>query len=83
MAKRILSTFGGWLTTSVGRPLLQPPRDRRPEIVHPAPDGLVADLEAALGQEFFDVPVAQREPQIQPNGLLDYRRRAYEIGFIP
>ena len=37
----------------------------------PAPDGFVGNRDAAFGQEFLDVTVAQREPEIQPNGMPD------------
>jgi hypothetical protein len=41
----------------------------------PAPDGLVADVEAALGEEILDVSVAERETQVDPHGMLDDNRR--------
>ena len=49
----------------------QPACDHRAEGEHPAPDGLVGDLDAALGQELLDVSVAEREPQVHPDRALD------------
>jgi hypothetical protein len=39
------------------------------------PDGLVGEVEAALGQEFLDVAVAQGEPGIEPDGVPDHLGR--------
>ena len=36
--------------------------DHRPEMVYPAPNGLVGDRNAALCQQVFDVALAQGEP---------------------
>jgi transposase len=46
-------------------PAPQVARDERPELQHPSTDGLIADLQPALGQQVFDIPVAQREPEIE------------------
>jgi hypothetical protein len=40
-----------------------------------APDGLVRDLDTALGKKIFDVSVAEREAEIQPDGMLNDGRR--------
>src|ERR1700741_1574123 len=45
--------------------------DHRPKMVHPAPNGLVGDHDAALRQQIFDVAKAHCEPEIEPNRLLD------------
>src|SRR6202022_844805 len=45
--------------------------DHRPEMVHPAPDGLIGDHDPAFRQQIFDVAEAQREPNIEPDRLLD------------
>src|SRR3984893_12713501 len=45
--------------------------DHRPEVVHPAPDGLIGDHDPAFRQQIFDVAEAQREPNIKPDRLLD------------
>ena len=39
--------------------------ERGPELQDPAPDGLVGGLDAALGQEFLHIAVAEREPEIE------------------
>ena len=53
----------------------QPPCDHRSELQHPAPDGLVGDVEPSLGEEILDVSVAEREPQVDPDRMLDDNRR--------
>ena len=50
-------------------------RDQRSEMVDPATDGLITDLNSTLSQQFFDVTQAQGEPKIQPDRLLDHVRR--------
>jgi hypothetical protein len=45
------------------------------EFHHPAPHCFVRYIERALGQELLDVAVAQRKAQIQPDRVLDNRRR--------
>jgi len=40
-----------------------------------APDGFVGAIEPAFGQEILNVPVAEREAQIEPNGMLNDGRR--------
>src|SRR5271155_646685 len=55
----------------------QPSRDHRSEFQHPTPDGFIGDVEPPLGEEFLDVPIAQREAQVEPDRVLDnYRRKA-------
>jgi hypothetical protein len=46
-------------------------RDHWPEMVHPAPNGLIRDRNAAFCQQIFDVTKAQGKPQIEPDRLLD------------
>ncbi len=59
------------------------------ELPTPLPDGLVGDDDASLRQEFLDVPEAQREPVVKPDGVTDDLRResvsvvAASIGFHP
>ena len=43
----------------------------RPELEHPSPDRLVRHIEPALGEQVLDVAEAQREPEIQLDGLPD------------
>jgi hypothetical protein len=42
-----------------------------PELQDPASDALVGGLDAALGQELLDIAVAEREAQIEPDGVPD------------
>jgi hypothetical protein len=46
-------------------------RDHWPEMVYPAPNGLVGDHDPAFRQQIFDVAEAQREPEIEPDRVLD------------
>jgi hypothetical protein len=62
----------------VGRPGPQPAQvagESRPELEHPSSVRLVGDVEPALGEEFLDVAVAQREPEIEPDGVPDHLGR--------
>jgi hypothetical protein len=43
----------------------------RGEPLDPPVDAHVVDLDASLGQELFDVPVGQAEPQVPPDGKGD------------
>src|SRR5450432_3375896 len=45
--------------------------DHRPKVVHPAPDCLVRDGDAAFRRQIFDVAKAQREPEIEPDRLVN------------
>src|ERR1700730_11748644 len=45
--------------------------DHGPKMIHPAPNGLVGDHDAAFRQQVFDVTEAQCEPEIEPDRLLD------------
>src|ERR1700730_4850928 len=42
-----------------------------PEMLHPAPDSLIGDHDPAFRQQIFDVAEAQREPNIEPDRVLD------------
>jgi hypothetical protein len=44
-------------------------------MVHPAPNGLVGDRDAALRQQIFDVAEAQGESEIEPDRVLNDLRR--------
>ena len=50
----------------------QPTCNERPERRHPPTDRLVQHLDASLGEQILDVPVAQREAEIHPDGALDH-----------
>src|SRR5205823_13540651 len=63
---------------AVARPWSAPPQlacDPGPEFQNPAPHRFIGNLQASLGEEFLNVAVAQREPEIKPNRVLDDRRR--------
>jgi hypothetical protein len=45
--------------------------DHRPEVVYPAPNGLVGHRNAAFCKEIFDVAQAQGEPEVEPDRLLN------------
>src|ERR1700719_418267 len=55
----------------LGSTFAQVRRDQGPEMIHPAPNGLVGDHDAAFRQQVFDVTEAQGEPEIEPDRLLD------------
>jgi len=46
-----------------------------PEFQNPAPHRFIGNIQAALGQEILNVAVAQCEPEVQPNCVLDNRGR--------
>src|SRR3981081_1347816 len=50
-------------------------RVARAEGVAPVPDGLVADDDPALGEEFLDVPKAEMKPEVEPHGVGDHLGR--------
>jgi hypothetical protein len=55
----------------------QPSCDRGTELPHPAPYGLLGDVEPALGQQLLDVAIAQGEAEIEPGRVLnDLGRKA-------
>jgi hypothetical protein len=53
----------------------QPTGDYRAEGKNPAPDALVGNHDAALGQEFLDVSEAEFEAKLHPYSALDDVRR--------
>ena len=53
----------------------QPAGKTGPELQNPAPHRFIGNLQAALGQEILNVAVAQCEPEVQPNRVLDNRGR--------
>jgi hypothetical protein len=55
--------------------LPQVPRDPGPELQNPPPHRLIGDIEPPFSEELFHVAVAQGEPEIKPNRMLDDRRR--------
>src|SRR5258708_4564744 len=53
--------------------------EHRAKPVPPEPDGLVADVDPALGQEIFDVSKRQRVSHVHHHDQTDDLRRAVEI----
>lgn len=49
----------------------KPAGNRRAEAGDPGPDRLVADGDAPLRQQLLDVAQAEREPGVEPDGVLD------------
>src|SRR5271169_474694 len=47
----------------------------RPEMIYPASDCLVRNCNSALGEQILDVTKAKREPEIEPDRLVNYLRR--------
>jgi hypothetical protein len=45
--------------------------DDWPKLEDPSPDRLVGDVEASLSQELFDIAVAEREAQVEPDTVPD------------
>jgi len=41
------------------------------ELYRPAPDALIGDVYAALGEHIFDIAKAEGKPEIEPDGVLD------------
>ena len=63
---------------AIARPrtaLPQPSCNPGPEFQNPAPYRLIGNIEATLGEELFDVAIAQCEPEIKPDSVLDDWRR--------
>jgi hypothetical protein len=56
---------------------------RRTELAAPLTDGFVADNDAAGGQDLLDLPIAQREAEVEPHGVsnnLGWRPMAFVGG---
>ena len=49
--------------------------DRRSEFEHPTANALVGNVEPALGKQLLNIAIAQAEPEVQPDGMLDDDRR--------
>jgi hypothetical protein len=54
--------------------------EQRSELQDPSPHRFVGDFQTALRQQIFDIAIAERETQIQPNGVPDNRRRKLMAG---
>src|SRR5271157_1388913 len=58
-----------------GTALAQFRRYDRPEMIHPASDCFVRNCNSALREQIFDVTKAEREPEIEPDRLVNDLRR--------
>ncbi len=52
-------------------PILNPPRIGPTEFQDPSSNCLIRDVETTLGKQVLNVPIAQRETAIEPDGMLD------------
>ena len=52
-------------------PTLNPPRIGPTEFPDPSSNCLIRDVETTLGKQVLNVPIAQRETAIEPDGMLD------------
>ncbi len=59
-----------------GTALAQFRRYDRPEMIYQASDCLVRNCNSALGEQILDVTIAEREPEIEPDRLVNDLRRA-------
>ncbi|GAA3999477.1 hypothetical protein GCM10022631_07980 [Deinococcus rubellus] len=57
--------------TPPGFPLAKVLSKKRPKFDAPFAEGLMADLNAALVEQFLHVSVTQRKAVVQPDGVLD------------
>jgi hypothetical protein len=48
--------------------------EQRPELQDPSPHRLVGDIQTSLGEQIFDVAIAEGETHIEPNRVSDDRR---------
>jgi hypothetical protein len=46
--------------------------DQWPEPQDPPSHSFVGEIQSALSEQVFDVAIAERETQIEPNGVPDY-----------
>jgi hypothetical protein len=55
-------------------------RELQPELQDPSPDRFVRNIEAAFGQQFLDVAIAEREAKKELDGAADHVRRELVAG---
>jgi hypothetical protein len=44
--------------------------EQRPELQNPSPHRFIGDIQTALREQIFDVAIAERETDIEPNGTV-------------
>ena len=66
-------------------PTLNPPRIGPTEFQDPSSNCLIRDVETTLGKQVLNVPIAQRETAIEPDGMLDDDRwkAVTTVGYLP
>jgi hypothetical protein len=58
----------------------KPASKHGPEFHRPAPNGLVGHIEPTFRQQAFHITIAQREPEIESDGVLDDSGRELVAG---
>jgi hypothetical protein len=53
----------------------QPAPDQRAQLQHPAPHPFIGDVDPTLGEQIFDLAIAQGDPEIQRICVLNYSGR--------
>ena len=54
--------------------------EQRPKLQNPSPHRFIGDIQTALREQIFNVAIAERETDIEPNGAPDDRRRELVAG---
>jgi len=68
------------LVAGTGQPPADPVREALAELQRPLPNGLVADGDAARGQQLLHHPQAEREAEVEPDRVADDLRREAVAG---
>ena len=63
-------------------PTLNPPPIDPTEFQDPSSNCLIRDVETTLGKQILNVPIAQRETAIEPDGMMDddWRKAVTTVG---
>ena len=54
--------------------------EQRPKLQNPSPHRFIGDIQPALREQVFNIAIAERETDIEPNGVPDDRRRELVAG---
>jgi hypothetical protein len=68
------------LRAGAGTALAKFPGEQHPELEHPAPDRLIGDVHATLGEEVLNVAIAQGKAKVEPHCVPDDGRRKLVTG---
>jgi hypothetical protein len=63
-----------------GTPTAKFSGEQRPELQYPSSHRFVGDVQTALRKQILDVAIAEREADVEPNGVSDNRRRELVAG---